>query len=53
MVTLYDFSKAVKKNTFLSDLVNNFTSIFSYKIQLEKHKASFNELDSLDQVAGT
>jgi Ca2+-binding EF-hand superfamily protein len=52
IITLNDFIKVTKNNKKLNDLVTSYTSIISYKIELEKHKESIDDVNSLDQVAG-
>jgi hypothetical protein len=52
-VRLIDFIRVTKENDFLEDLIKNYSSIISYKVELDKHKIkNENEIDQLDQVAG-
>jgi Ca2+-binding EF-hand superfamily protein len=51
-ITLQNFIKATSEDKDLLMLINSFTNIISYKVELEKYKQSTDDIDSLDQVAG-
>jgi hypothetical protein len=52
LVSIEDFIRATKNSKEIYSLITSYTSIISYKIELEKHKESIESVNSLDQVAG-